>query len=400
MDRDILNINQGVLFDDVIISKELHTYQAYSSTTLNYNDEHRIVINNLDLNTLPSDSFLSIEGKLETTDKDCKLVNNAFMFLFDEIRYLINGVEIDKVRNPGITTTLKGLVSFTHADARFYEGAGWSLDKQTATIQDKSFQVLYPMRAVLGSMEMYRKIIINAKQELVLLRSRNDDNVIQGKEGKIKIEKLQWKMPHINVSDENKLRLMRSLKSDKPIPIAFRAWELHEMNPMKSNVTSDIWQIRSSNSLERPRYIIIGFQTKRHYVKEADSSKFDPANLRNLKLYLNDKAFPYDRQEYDFSTGKYSMAYQSYASFQQSYYGRNESDPLINYTDFKKNAIFVIDCSRQSDQYIKSGIIDISLELDASGTGFPPETVAYCLVIHDVVVEYSPLTGFVNKLVR
>ncbi|KAJ8910555.1 hypothetical protein NQ315_011068 [Exocentrus adspersus] len=41
---DILNVNAGIYFDDVVTSAEKHTHQAYASTSLNNNDEIRIPI--------------------------------------------------------------------------------------------------------------------------------------------------------------------------------------------------------------------------------------------------------------------------------------------------------------------------------------------------------------------
>jgi len=39
------------------------------------------------------------------------LGNNCVAFIFDEIRYELNGVEIDRNRNVGITSTLKNYVT-------------------------------------------------------------------------------------------------------------------------------------------------------------------------------------------------------------------------------------------------------------------------------------------------
>jgi len=49
--------------------------------------------------TLPHESFLYIEGKLTTnkpvTEFDVTLGNNCVAFMFDEIRYEFDGVEIE-----------------------------------------------------------------------------------------------------------------------------------------------------------------------------------------------------------------------------------------------------------------------------------------------------------------
>ncbi|RLU21311.1 hypothetical protein DMN91_005684 [Ooceraea biroi] len=97
---------------------------------LRYSDEIRIPIQQQDLYTLPCESCLYIEGTFSIvgtsageggdlvahTDQ-ARLVNNCAAFLFDEIRYELNGVEIDRSRNVGITSTFKNYASLTHAHA-------------------------------------------------------------------------------------------------------------------------------------------------------------------------------------------------------------------------------------------------------------------------------------------
>jgi len=40
--------------------------------------------------------------------------NNCVAFIFDEIRYELNGVEIDRSKNVGITSTFKNYVSLSY----------------------------------------------------------------------------------------------------------------------------------------------------------------------------------------------------------------------------------------------------------------------------------------------
>ena len=108
---DILNITGESIFDDCIVKIETHTYNPFANTTFGYSDEIRIPIQQQDLYTLPYESFLYVEGKLTKNkvvhDAHVALGNNCVAFIFDEIRYELNGVEIDRNRNLGITSTLK-----------------------------------------------------------------------------------------------------------------------------------------------------------------------------------------------------------------------------------------------------------------------------------------------------
>lgn len=85
-----------------------------------------------------------------------------------------------------------------------------------------------------------------------------------------------------------------------------------------------------------------------------------------------------------------------YARFQSSYYGKNNT-PLLPPNKFITQApIIVIDCSKQNES-VKSSTVDIRLEIEFE-ENIPANTTAYCLILHDAMISYTPLTGFVRKM--
>ncbi|KAL6266002.1 hypothetical protein P5V15_002852 [Pogonomyrmex californicus] len=180
---DILNIEDEPIFDDRIVKIETHAYNPFANTTFGYSDEIRIPIQQQDLYTLPYESFLYIEGKLTKNrvveGSDVVLGNNFVAFLFDEIRYELDGVEIDRNRNVGVTSTLKHYVTTSSDRSVILRNAGW--DAHTSA--DRYFNFCVPLYALLGFCEDYRRVIINARHELILIRSRNDNNCLMGNDG-------------------------------------------------------------------------------------------------------------------------------------------------------------------------------------------------------------------------
>ena len=86
-----------------------------------------------------------------------------------------------------------------------------------------------------------------------------------------------------------------------------------------------------------------------------------------------------------------------YASFQESYYGKDEGKPILSPHLFESQApIFVIDTSKQNDTGTAS-TVDVSIEIEA--TDNLNGVTAYCLLIHDRIIEYVPLSREVKKLV-
>ncbi|XP_067212221.1 uncharacterized protein [Linepithema humile] len=303
----------------------MHTYNSYANTTLGHSDEIRIPIQQQDLYTLPCESFLYIEGKLvtpadENRDNVCIMRNNCVPFMFDKMRYEFDGVEIDRNRNVGITTTIKNYISLTTEKSKMLKHASWNPNGYP--LIDGNFNFCVPLNTLLGFCEDYKRIVINARHELVLIRSRNDNNCLVGRVGtnpKIELLKIQWRMPHVSLSEVNKLSLLRTLEN----------------------------------------------------------------------------FYPYDDMNLDFDRNRYAILYNMYARFRKAYYGFDNT--YLDIDDFLKAVVVVIDCSRQNDS-VKSATVDVRIEFDCK-ENIPTNTTAYCLIIHDRMVEYNPLNNIVRRLV-
>jgi len=86
-----------------------------------------------------------------------------------------------------------------------------------------------------------------------------------------------------------------------------------------------------------------------------------------------------------------------YAHFIKGYYGYKYLEPSLTITTFKRYSPFVIiDCSRQNE-LVKSATVDVRLEFECK-ENVPANITAYCLIIHDRVIQYNPLTNVVRKI--
>ena len=406
---DILNITHGPTFDETLWEKEYHTHNPYASSKLNNNDEIRIPIQQQDIYTLPCESYLYIEGRVLKKDGSegttVPFINNPMAFLFDEIRYEISGVTVDSTKKVGIASTLKGLCSISPNERNLLAVAGWITPEYTSSVPNPNgyFDFSIPLKLLLGFAEDYNKILINVKQELVLLRASNDKDIILAPtatteatlDWKLELHKIVWRVPHLKLADEHRITLLRQLKADRDIVLAFRSWELHEY-PILPETERHTWTIKTSTHLEKPRYIIFGLQTDRRSKITADPTSFDSCKLKNCKLYLNSQFFPYDNLNLSFGKLRYSILYDMYARFQKSYYGKTNT-PLLSHGKFvNKSPIVVIDCSKQNES-VKASSVDIKLEMEF-GANVPANTTAYCLILHDKIVTYTPLTGIVKMV--
>ena len=116
--NEYLEILQSIIEDNSI---ESYQFREHTPEVQNYNDGHDIVI---DVNTdnsyiLPSESFLRIDGQLRKAnhnaygrDDEVSLINNAMMYLFNQISYSIEGREMERITCPGQITSMLGYLKY------------------------------------------------------------------------------------------------------------------------------------------------------------------------------------------------------------------------------------------------------------------------------------------------
>ena len=400
----MLNVTDSAKFDETITKDQYRHLAPYNLTSLGPSDEIRIAINQQDVYTLSWRSSLLLEGRFEkiknsTTgaSSTAKLSNNAFAFLFDEIRYELGGTSCDASRNAGLVSTMITYLTSDDAEAKHLAVSGWG---EPIIDSDGNFEAIIPLNRILGLFMDFRRIILNTKQELVLIRARNDADMLEDGAAtdkiKIHLNKVFWRMPFIEVATQPRLKLLNVVQQNMGLTIPFRSWQLYEY-PELPQTTKHSWTVKTSSQLETPRYVIIAFQTDRRNNITKSASQFDHCNIRSLKLYLNAESYPYENLNVNFAKNAFAQVYDMYAKFASSFFSSDRSQPLLSMTDFKTKApLFVIDCSKQNEQ-MKSSQVDMRLELETHDK-IPEKTAMLCLIVHDSVLQYSPLTNIVKKM--
>ncbi|XP_050538783.1 uncharacterized protein LOC126904103 [Daktulosphaira vitifoliae] len=165
MDRFYLNILEKYTDESPIEDLHYRSYLPFSTTVLSNGDQIRIAVQNTDAYTLFCESFIYIEGevkvKSETVGK-IGIANNGLAFLFDTISYEINGVEVQKVKDPGTTSLMKDYCSYSLNYINSLQNAFWD---PNSTFNDYSstdfkFSGCIPLTHLFGFAEDYRKRLI------------------------------------------------------------------------------------------------------------------------------------------------------------------------------------------------------------------------------------------------
>lgn len=409
--NNILNIGASVAQDNSIIKYEYYTYTPYTNS-YNESEEIRIAIQNQDLCLLPSESYLYMQISVKTENNNdaatskVKFTHNFPSFLFSDARYELNGVPIDNIKNVGITSTLKldtaTFPSNTLGYFRFNECMANAVAQNAKTLV---YDVMIPLKLWFGFCDDYKKLVLNCRHELILMRARNSVNCVHdgttdatSTTVKISVDRMEWKMPYITLTDGIKMNMNKFLAKNKKLPIQHRSWDLYEY-PELPPTTDHVWAVKTVTHLNKPRYVLVAFQHDKKDNKVADASKFNSLHINSVRLQLNSQVYPYHMHDVDISVGKYTELYETYANIQSSYYNGAEHRNLfaIDFKHFQTCPIFAFDVSR-TDESVQNGTVDIRVVISTT-TNFPTKTTAYCLIIYDNEFVYSPLDGTVERCV-
>jgi hypothetical protein len=166
------------------------------------------------------------------------------------------------------------------------------------------------------------------------------------------------------------------------LPLSFRARTSEQTTLTQTNAFT--WRLSVTGGVEKPRWIIIGFQTNRTSTQLQNPAVFDNLNLKNVQASLNSENYPMLATTTDFGRNEYSKLYSMFDDFKEDYYG---SDSLVgatqvNFAGFKSLfPIIVLDVRRQNE-VLKTGVMDIQVRFEF-GTTVPANTTANAVIISD-----------------
>ena len=328
--NSMLEIDAESQVDDSIQAYKRFAYLPISGTNLNNANPIVIRVENSDNYFRPCDSEIEFEGSVvktdnslyKTTDKKLALINNAIMFLFDNIKYELSSTQIESVYQPGQATTMFGLLTKTKS---YSEGVGlnscWDPDDDDGTAKDDntgwearrkilfannvmatgvedpnsgSFRFSIRLEDIFGFATDYNRVMYGFVHTLTLIRNLSHDDAMFGEKdavkGKVKFTKISWILPHVEPSQVAGYELVKMINEQRTLSIDFRARQcLTTVVPTNSEF---LWRLGVRTSPEKPRFIVLGFQTDREGNLEKNLGLFDNCKLKNAYVLLNNQRYP------------------------------------------------------------------------------------------------------------
>ena len=415
----ILRITDPIPSDDSIDKYEHFEYEPVTETNLNnFGGNIRIIIQNQDIFTHPSKSFLLIEGRLTkasgTAHADAdniSLTNNAMMHLFKNIRYELSGQEIKKKKKmyPGQATTLLGLLKYPHNFSKsrglnqlWYkdttiqpntQNIGWNVRKLYIINNSNpkgTFSFRVPLKHIFRFSEDYVKVVYGFKHALMLTRNDDQDAIFRANAadaGKITLSKISWFMPHVTPANKDKMELYKIIERRETLPVGYRMIQCDTSTIPQ--MTSFSWRLSVKSSPEVPRFIIVGFHTDKSSSQEQNLSIFDNVNVRSIYVMLNSNKYPMLDYNLSFPKQQFSRAYGDAAEFRSKFFNMNEliSNPNFTPAEYRNlYPLYLFEVSKQSEK-LKYSTTDIQIKMYFN-ENVPADTQAFAVTISDRLINF------------
>ena len=424
---DILQITEDIPVDDSIYEYEYKEYNPITGTDFN-RGSIVITIESQDIYTHPAESFLVIDGQLLLDNNNhyvngdkVALINNGIMYLFSDVRYHLASHEIEVLQNPGHATTMLGLLKYPD-DFTKSQGLNqvWAPDTENGTPETGNqgfklrrdyiinmvdgatnkgkFNFKIPLKHFLGFCEDSKKILYGMQQRLTLTRTGDNNSILRGQNaannaavgnGKVKIDKISWFMPHVIPSDAYRLQLDKIIEKKEKIPVGYRMLQCDNL-PVPPGIGTFTWRLGVKSSPDIPRFIIVGFKTNKNDDETTNPAIFNDCEVRNIYVTLNAKRYPDTDYENDFTVNKFSRIYGDASTFRKKFYNMDEliSNSDINPVNYKKlYPLFVFDVTKQSEK-LKISVSDIHIKASFNGASPPANTIAYAVIISDRLFHF------------
>ena len=252
---------------------------------------------------------------------------------------------IESLSYPGQTTTMLGLLKYPD-DFSKAQGLNQLWFKDTATtaakagsnvfaarhaylIQSPTVKCTFSMRIrmmhIFGFCDYYDKIVYGLKHNLTLVRKTDDDAIFglaAADARMVSLDKISWFMLHVIPADAEAFSIYKTIESKVKVPVAYRTRQSHMSSVPESTIF--IWRLSAKTAPEKPRFIIVGFQTAKDGDQTENPSTFDPANIRNAYVMLNSDRYPAVDYNLSCPNQKCPRVYGDPALFEVKFFGMDE----------------------------------------------------------------------------
>ena len=125
------------------------------------------------------------------------------------------------------------------------------------------------------------------------------------------------------------------------------------VNASVPQTTLFTWDLKSTESTEVPRFIIVGFQTNKRNNQRQNQAIFNNVGVNNIYVTLNSKKYPTIDYNISFPRQKVSRTYGDTALFRSKFFNMDVLVSNFYFTPIEFTELyplFVFDVSKQSER--------------------------------------------------
>ena len=217
--------------------------------------------------------------------------------------------------------------------------------------------MMIKMSDLFGFINDLEKIIYGLGFKLILKRNNNDRALYRvnakpgavANIGNIEIRNISWCVPSIDPSYDNRIIVQKGLSKKNNVDFSY--YERKTFYKNETNATNLLFDLGMESGMERPQYIIVGFENNNVNEQTHDASTFDVMNVTECYCKIGSEFYPEDRMNINYRTNNYNEAFKEIVSFNKDYNGLPHNiKPYINHRIFKSSyRIYVFDTRYHSD---------------------------------------------------
>ena len=138
--------------------------------------------------------------------------------------------------------------------------------------------------------------------------------------------------------------------------------------------------------MERPQYIIVGFENNNLNEQTHDASTFDIMNVTESYCKIGSELYPEDRMNINYGTNDYNEDFKEIVSFKKDFNGLPHNiKPYLNHRTFKKSYRIYVFATRYQSDHIGPQPIQLNIKFSAAVADF----ICHALVLPRIVISVN-----------
>ena len=393
-------------YNNDIHKSKIIKYKPNNLATMNtVNTNISIILNREENHLNLRDSHLEIEfvvsddaGGVFANVANIRLVNHGVMALYSSIKLETSGGRtIEYIDHCHPNLLMYKLLTSTgdEYESGFVRNQGnrdSQLKGDNIAAQRGHMYMMVKMSDLFDFVNDLEKIIYGLGFKLILKRKNNDRALFRvnanpgavANDGNIEIRDISWCVPSIDPSNDNRIIVQKGL--NKKNNVDFSYYERKTFYKNVPNATNFLFDLGMESGMERPQYIIVGFENNNVNEQTHDASTFDVMNVTECYCKIGSEFYPEDRMNINYGTNNYNEAFKEIVSFNKDYNGLpHNMKPYINHRTFKSNyRIHVFDTRYQRD-HIGPQPIQLNFKFSAAVA----DVICHALVLTRKVISVN-----------